>query len=49
MMTPGIVQPDPRAYVRIAAMVREMISSLVLPDAEDCDEGGVGDSDVGAL
>jgi hypothetical protein len=21
----------------------------VLPDAEDCDEGGVGDSDVGAL
>ena len=30
MMTPGIVQPDPRAYVRIAAMVREMISSQVL-------------------
>ena len=25
------VQPDPRAYVRIAAMVREMISSQVLP------------------
>jgi GntR family transcriptional regulator len=31
MMTQGIVQPDPRAYVRIAAMVREMISSQVLP------------------
>ena len=25
------VQPDPRAYVRIAAMVREMIASQVLP------------------
>ncbi len=24
-------QPDPRAYVRIAAMVREMISSQILP------------------
>ena len=24
-------------------------SRAVLPDAEDCDEGGVGDSDVGAL
>jgi hypothetical protein len=24
-------------------------SGQVLPDAEDCDEGGVGDSDVGAL
>jgi hypothetical protein len=25
------------------------VCSLLLPDAEDCDEGGVGDSDVGAL
>jgi len=31
MMTPGIVQPDPRAYVRIAALVREMISNQALP------------------
>jgi len=30
MMTQRIVQPDPRAYVRIAAMIREMISSRVL-------------------
>jgi DNA-binding GntR family transcriptional regulator len=31
-MSPStIVQPDPRAYVRIAAMVREMISSQILP------------------
>jgi len=26
-MTPGTVQPDPRAYMRIAALIREMISS----------------------
>ena len=32
MMSPGIaVPPDPRAYVRIAGMLREMISSRVLP------------------
>ena len=32
MMSPGTaVPPDPRAYVRIAGMVREMISSQVLP------------------
>ena len=32
MMSPGTsVQPDPRAYVRMAGMVREMISSQVLP------------------
>jgi GntR family transcriptional regulator len=32
MMSPGTEdQPDPRAYVRIAGMVREMISSHVLP------------------
>jgi GntR family transcriptional regulator len=30
-MSPSTVQPDPRAYVRIAGMVREMISSQVLP------------------
>jgi len=24
-------------------------SDLLLPDVEDCDEGGVGDSDVGVL
>jgi DNA-binding GntR family transcriptional regulator len=30
-MPPSAVQPDPRAYVRIAAMIREMISSQVLP------------------
>jgi hypothetical protein len=27
MMSPSTIQPDPRAYVRIAGMVREMISS----------------------
>jgi GntR family transcriptional regulator len=31
MMSPSAIQPDPRAYVRIAGMVREMISSQVLP------------------
>ena len=32
MMPPGTaVPPDPRAYVRIAGMLREMISSHVLP------------------
>jgi len=32
MMSPGTaVPPDPRAYVRIAGMLREMISSQVLP------------------
>ena len=32
MMSPGTaVQPDPRAYVRIAGMLREMISSQALP------------------
>jgi hypothetical protein len=31
-MLPGTeVQPDPRAYVRIAGMLREMIRSQVLP------------------
>ena len=30
MMTSGTVQPDPRAYMRIAALVREMISSQAL-------------------
>jgi DNA-binding GntR family transcriptional regulator len=31
MMSPSAIQPDPRAYVRIAGVVREMISSQVLP------------------
>jgi len=32
MMSPSsTAQPDPRAYVRIATMVRQMISSQVLP------------------
>ena len=31
MMSPSTIQPDPRAYVRIAGTVREMISSQVLP------------------
>ena len=32
MMSPGTaVPPDPRAYVRIAGTLREMISSQVLP------------------
>ena len=31
-MPPGTrVQPDPRAYVRMAGMLREMISNQVLP------------------
>ena len=31
MSPSNTAQPDPRAYVRIAAVVREMISSQVLP------------------
>jgi hypothetical protein len=32
-----------------ASSVRSAAASRLLPDAEDCDEGGVGDSDVGVL
>jgi hypothetical protein len=31
------------------AVTLQGVLGQVLPDAEDCDEGGVGDSDVGAL
>jgi hypothetical protein len=44
----------PRAAALLArqaleAAMADLWASQLLPDAEDCDEGGVGDSDVGVL
>jgi hypothetical protein len=33
----------------MASATVSLARTWLLPDAEDCDEGGVGDSDVGAL
>jgi len=44
--------PVPESPIRqhgCPAATQAPLARVVLPDAEDCDEGGVGDSDVGAL